>query len=168
MKLYLSLLFVLVLSIFTTAFAGFEGLQSNTSLKIFSRINCGTGLTCTRTAKGTFNMVPSGVGVLESTVTASATTITAAQCGSTFVNAGAVQMELPEASTVIGCKLTFATLNASNFDVNPDNADVILVSTNVAGDAMRNATLGNTITIRAVSASQWVVVGINGTYTDIN
>lgn len=101
-------------------------------------------------------------------VAATATTITAAQCGSTFSNTGAVQMELPEASAVIGCTLTFVTLNASNFDVNPDDADQILTQTNAAGDAMRNATIGNTITIRAVSASQWAVVGVNGTWSDIN
>ena len=107
-------------------------------------------------------------GYLAPQVAATATTITAAQCGSTFSNTGAVLMNLPEASTVIGCTLTFATLNASNFDVNPDDADQILVQTNAVGDAIRNATLGNTITIRAVSASQWVTIGATGTWTDIN
>lgn len=107
-------------------------------------------------------------GHLQPQVAATATTITAAQCGSTFSNTGAVQMELPEASTVIGCTLTFVTLNASNFDINPDNGDQILVLTNAVGDAIRNATLGNTVILRAVSASQWAQLAAVGTWTDIN
>jgi hypothetical protein len=108
-------------------------------------------------------------GFLQKQVAATATTITAAQCGSTFINSGAVQMELPEASAVLGCRLTFITGNASNFDINPDDADQILVLTNAVGDAIRNATLGNSIVIEAISASQWAVVGKEqGTWSDIN
>lgn len=107
-------------------------------------------------------------GFLKNLVSATATTITAAQCGMTFYNAGAVQMELPEASTVLGCELTFVTLNATNFDVNPDTGDQILTLTNAAGDAIRNATVGNSVRIQAVSASQWAQISVNGTWSDIN
>lgn len=107
-------------------------------------------------------------GFVQKQVAATATTITIAQCGSSFVNTGAVQMELPEASTALGCRLTFITGNASNFDVNPDNSDLITVQTNSAGDAMRNATLGNSITIEAVSAVNWAVISVVGTWSDIN
>ncbi len=107
-------------------------------------------------------------GFLQKQVAATATTITAAQCGSTFINTGAVAINLPEASTVLGCRLTFITGNASNFDVNPDDADQILVETNAAGDSMRNATLGNSITVEAISASQWAPVAVSGTWSDIN
>lgn len=117
---------------------------------------------------GAVTLTSTLAGYLAPQVAATATTITAAQCGSTFSNSGAVQMELPEASTVIGCTLAFVTLNASNFDVNPDDADQILTQTNAAGDAMRNATVGNSIVIRAVSASQWAVVAVNGTWSDID
>lgn len=173
-------LLTLALTLFSlTAFAGFEGLSSGSSLKVFNRLNCGSGLTCTRTAKGTFNMVAGSAslvgsgsqkitGFVQNRVAATATTITAAQCGTTFYNTGAVEMELPEASTVLGCRLTFVTLNAANFDIDPDAADQILVQTDAAGDKIRNATLGNTITIEAVSASQWAVVGILGTWADAN
>lgn len=122
----------------------------------------------TITAAGNVGMIGTLSGFLAPQVAATATTITAAQCGSTFSNSGAVQMELPEASTVIGCTLAFVTLNASNFDVNPNDADQILTQTNAAGDAMRNATVGNSIVIRAVSASQWAVIAVNGTWSDIN
>ena len=50
-------LILAVMFLTTNVFAGFEGISSGTSLKIFSRINCGTGLTCTRTGRGIFNMV---------------------------------------------------------------------------------------------------------------
>lgn len=261
MKILSLLLIALTLSL--SSFAGFEGLNQGASLKIFNRVNCSTGMTCTRGKNGLFTMVssPSLVGPLtlengeiinntvddtvevlsnddhttlkvtgfeakdailflysdqgddaadkfslkasaadvlslnnngtaflsfdssgnatgagtnslsgfiSKVVAATATTITASQCGSTFQNSGAVQMELPEASVVIGCRLTFITANASNFDLNPDNGDQILVQTNAAGDATRNATLGNSITLQAISASQWAPVSVQGTWSDIN
>lgn len=168
MKLLLCLLFLFSFS----ATAGFEGLNQGVSLRpnLFDRIDCSTGVTCTR-VKNKFTIANSGVyglASLQNRVLATATTITAAQCGSTFYNAGAIEMDLPEASTVLGCRLTFVTLNAANFDIDPDAADIIVVTTDAAGDRARNATVGNTITIEAVSASQWAVVGILGTWSDAN
>lgn len=137
---------------------------------VFSIENNGTPLVSISSAGA---MTGAGTGALsgffQKQVAATATTLTAAQCGSTVINSGAVQIELPEASTVLGCRYTFITGNGSNFDVNPDNADQILVLTNAAGDAIRNATLGNSVTIEAISASEWAPVGKEqGTYTDIN
>lgn len=109
------------------------------------------------------------VGFLKNQVAATATTLTVAQCGSSVINSGAVAINLPEASTALGCRFTFITGNASNFDVNPDDADQILVLTNAAGDSIRNATLGNSVVLEAISASQWAPVGKEqGTYSDIN
>ena len=56
------------------AFAGFEGLQDGDSLKIFNRINCSTGMTCTRGLNGLFTMTSSVVAgtVVESDVIAQA------------------------------------------------------------------------------------------------
>lgn len=108
------------------------------------------------------------VGFLSKQVAATATTITAAQCGSTFYNTGAVVINLPLASGVLGCKLTFITANASNFDVNPNDLDQILVLTNATGDAIRNATLGNTVTLLAGAALEWFDVAEKGTWSDIN
>ena len=160
---------LLVTLLFSTmAFAGFEGFSSTKSLGVFNKMKCGTGLSCTKTGDKLV-VANTETGVLRTQVAATATTITSAQCGSTFINTGAVVINLPEASAVLGCRLTFITGNASNFDVNPDNADQILVITNAAGDAMRNATLGNSIMLEAISASQWAPVGKEqGTWTDIN
>lgn len=109
------------------------------------------------------------MGGTSSVIAATATTLTAAQCGSVFKNSGAVQVELPAlSSSLIGCEYTFITGNATNFDVNPADADSILGLTNAAGDAIRNATLGNSVTLKALSATGWAPIGIYGTWTDIN
>lgn len=108
-------------------------------------------------------------GFLQKQVTATATTITAAQCGSTFINAGAIQMELPEASTVVGCRLTFIVNNATAFTINPDNADQIVLLTNAAGDAIQADAVGESITIQAVDATNWAPVGAEkGTWSDVD
>lgn len=109
------------------------------------------------------------VGFLNNTITSTTTTLTAAQCGSTIVNDSADVLTLPEASTVIGCRYTFMTNNASNFDINPaDASDTITLLTNAAGDAIRNATVGNFVCLQAVDATNWSQCGILGTWSDIN
>ena len=186
MKKTMMILLGLVFS--SAAFAGFHGYQGTTDLGLFMAVKCSTGTTCTKVGtKLNITATPSSLtgpvsiagtvsgdgtghlqGFMQNRVTATAVSITAAQCGSTFINSGAVQMGLPEASTVLGCRLTFVTANASNFDVNPDDADQILVQTDAAGDKTRNATLGNSITIEAISSSQWAPISIIGTWSDAN
>lgn len=107
-------------------------------------------------------------GFLTKQVAATATTITAAQCGSTFINAGAIEMELPEASTVLGCELTFIVGNASNFTIDPDAGDQIVLSTNAAGDSLIADAIGEVLKIQAISASAWAPMIQTGTWTDSN
>lgn len=92
--------------------------------------------------------------------------VTIAMCGGTFYNSQAIQFNLPEASTAIGCELTFVVLHASNLDINPDNADIIVTATNSAGDMIRSATAGDTVTLKAMTASQWVVKSMYPANTD--
>lgn len=109
------------------------------------------------------------VGFARPITQAAAVSLTLAQCGGIFRNAGAIQPVLPEASTVLGCSYTFTTANASNFDINPaDGTDYIQGLTNAAGDAIRNATVGNSVTLTAVTADLWVATAIYGTWSDIN
>lgn len=109
------------------------------------------------------------VGFLNNQVAATATTITAAQCGSTFISGGAVEMELPEASTVLGCRLTFVVNHASNFTIDPDAGDQIALLTNAAGDSLIADAVGESIVLEAISASQWAPIGAQqGTWTDSN
>lgn len=65
-------LFLILMFLFTAnTFAGFEGLNSGTSLKIFNRIDCSTGMTCTRGANGKFVLVSgAAASVSESSVVA--------------------------------------------------------------------------------------------------
>lgn len=107
-------------------------------------------------------------GFLQKQVAATATTITAAQCGSTFISSGAIEMELPEASTVHGCRLTFVVANASAFTVDTDAGDQIMILSNAAGDAVAADAVGETLTIEAISDSQWVVIDVYGTWSDVN
>ncbi len=93
------------------------------------------------------------------------------EAGSVQTNSGAggpFIWNLPEASTAIGMSFTFVTIAVQNLDINPDDADQILVLTNAAGDAIRNATAGNTITLVAVDATNWAVIAEKGTWTDVD
>lgn len=109
------------------------------------------------------------VGLLQSQIASTTTTLTAAQCGSTIVNNSADVLSLPEASTVLGCRYTFIVGNVSNFDVNPDNADQIMLLTDAAGDAIRADAIGESVVLEAISASAWAPVGAEkGTWSDIN
>jgi hypothetical protein len=84
-------------------------------------------------------------------------------------NGGAIEMELPEASTVLGCRLTFVVLNATAFNIDPDAADQILLLTDAAGDRIVADAVGESVVLEAVSASQWAVVGAEkGTWSDNN
>ncbi len=98
-------------------------------------------------------------------------TVAIAEAGTVQTNSGAsgpAVWNLPEASTAIGMSFTFVTVAVQNLDINPDDADQILVLTNGAGDAVRNATAGNTLTLLAIDATNWVVVGEKGTWTDVD
>lgn len=92
-------------------------------------------------------------------------------CGGVWTNSladGACVFNLPEASTVIGQSITFAVAAAQNLDINPDDADTVLLGTNAAGDALRCATAGSTITLLAIDATNWVQVSVVGTWSDVN
>lgn len=58
MKKSITIFSLLMLStlFLSTAHAGFEGKQDGKSLKVFNKIDCTTGMTCTRTGRGDFTM----------------------------------------------------------------------------------------------------------------
>lgn len=120
-------------------------------------------------------------GFLQDQVASTTVAITAAQCGKTFVSNSADVMDLPEASTVLGCRLTFVCGTADDFDVNPaDGTDQISVVNSVAagtgaaitpsaGDAIRCTDAGSSIVLEAVGANLWAAIGVgNGAWTDVN
>jgi len=178
MKLFLFLVFTLFS---LSSLAGFEGLNDGSSLKIFNRINCDEGITCTRASKGTLTIAAGVAGDLDGegsqTITGylnyqntlTTESLTAADCMTSHIKsiAGTVEIELPEASTVLGCRYTFVTGTSEGiFVVDPDDADQILVETNAVGDSITNGTAGNTIMLEAISATHWVSIGTVGTWAD--
>lgn len=117
------------------------------------------------------------VGYLMNKVTASTTALTAAQCGSVIVNAGAVVQPLPEASTVQGCQYTFVSGTADDFDIDPaDATDQFGLADPLeaaaidggAGDEYRITDTGASFTIVAVGNDLWAVTAHNGSVTDVN
>ncbi len=160
-----SLIMVLITVLCIPAFAGFQGFNGDSDLDIFNKLKCDAGMTCSKVGDK-FEM---DVDHLEPQVAATATTITSDQCGSTFVSGGAVEMDLPEASTVLGCRLTFIVGDATNFTVDPDDADQIVLLTDAAGDSLIADAVGESLVIEAISASEWAPVGAEkGTWTDSN
>lgn len=115
-------------------------------------------------------------GFLSNQVAITTTSITAAQCGSTFVGDSADVIVLPEASTVLGCRLTFVGGTADDVDIDPaDGTDEFGQCTasggtidGAAGDEYRITDIGTSITIEAVGANLWAVVAHNGAITDVN
>lgn len=206
MKFLVSIFIVLFA---TQAFAAlrFED-SSGVNLGVAHKFACGTNTTCS-VSNGKASVAPSltpslttvtvsGASVLSGTVTGdggdalsgflqsqvagSTTALTAAQCGSTVVSAGAAVQPLPEASTVLGCRYTFVCGTADDFDINPaDASDQIgsISTTNgttavvtlapAAGDAIRCTDIGGSITLEAVGANLWAQVGGgNGIWTDVD
>jgi hypothetical protein len=90
--------------------------------------------------------------------------------GSTLTNtgaAGAVVVTLP--APVVGMEFTVFLTVAQDVDINPANGTSILVLTNAAGDAISSAaTIGNRITLRAISTTEWIPLETSGTWSDAN
>lgn len=109
---------------------------------------------------------------LQHQVAGTTSTIVASQCGSTFVSDSADVMTLPEASGVLGCRLTFICATTDDFDVNPnDGTDQILPTgalSPAAGDAIRCTDIGAGFVLEAVGANAWAVLSTNLTITDVN
>lgn len=97
-------------------------------------------------------------------------TVLAAESGGIQYCTGAGTWVLPEASTVLGRPFTFVNYAAGGAVViDPaDGTDVLLAITNSPGDSLTNSTAGNTITLTAVNADNWVVTASYGTWTDNN
>lgn len=97
--------------------------------------------------------------------------LTAADCGKVFNNQGAtaaVVFDLPAvtSSTYQGCYYTFVVGTAKSVRIQPDTTDIILGATSAAGEKLGNATVGNSVTLTATSASEWTPTSIYGTWGD--
>jgi len=107
------------------------------------------------------------------TVTADANgkTIGAAETGDVQSCGGAGVWNLPEASTCVGCIFHFVVTAAQNVDVNPDDGDQIIGLTNAAGDAVRCAAIGGTLSLLVVDNTNIAAFASycpGGAWADIN
>lgn len=114
-----------------------------------------------------------GGTVTYNSVTANAATATLDQgvlYGGTHTNtgaAGATVLTLP--APVVGMEFTVFLTVAQDVDINPADGTSILVLTNAAGDAISSAaTIGNRITLRAISTTEWIPLETSGTWSDVN
>lgn len=158
----------------------------------FAKVQCGSNVTCVQSS-GKLNIAVSSAsadlvgngaiqlyGFLQEQKASATEALTAADCGKTIVSNSADVVALPEASTVLGCRMTFICGTADDFDINPDNADIIGPVNSVAagtgagitpsaGDAIRCTDIGSSITLEAIAADRWAAVGVgNGAWTDVN
>ena len=89
------------------------------------------------------------------------------ECNDTIAtNTGAFVATLPVA--VIGQCVTFYHLTAGNYVVNPNGIERILTLTDANGDSILSATVGDSIELCAIAASQWAAVARVGTWSDNN
>ncbi len=107
-------------------------------------------------------------------IASTTTAISVTECASTFVSNSADVLTLPEASTALGCRLTFICGTADDFDVNPSDtgaADIILPTgalTPSIGDALRCTDAGAGFVLEAIGNDSWAVISTNLTITDAN
>lgn len=173
MRFFLNLFFALLVACsLHPAMANFQGFNGDSNLKLFNKVKCDAGLTCSRTGQGVFeiDVTDSAGSQTQVSITTSPTTLTSSQCASTVLGGDADEtVNLPEASTVLGCRFTFIVNGASTLTVNPDDADQILLLTNAAGDATAANAAGESVVLEAISASQWAPVGAEkGTWSDVD
>lgn len=94
------------------------------------------------------------------------TTLTIADSGKVFMSSQAVEFDLPDAAT--GLEYTFVVGHASNLHVDPAAGDTILYGGCSAGDRLVADAVGETLTLVGISATQWAVKSVIGTWTDDN
>lgn len=75
-------------------------------------------------------------------------------------------INLPAAAA--GMRVTFYCTVAQNIVINPDNADQILGLTNAVGDSITGNTVGASVRLVAIDATNWAATSTVGTWTDTN
>lgn len=93
-------------------------------------------------------------------------TLTAADSGKVFLTSQATEFDLPDDAT--GLEYTIVVGHASNVHLDPAAGDTLLYGGCSAGDRLVADAVGETITVIGVSATQWAVKSLVGTWTDDN
>jgi hypothetical protein len=91
--------------------------------------------------------------------------VTTADCGKVFYNDQAAEFDLPADGT--GCRLTFIVHNASALKIDPNGTDRFpspITDTN--GDYITSSTVGDSVTIVGIDASNWYIESAYPAATD--
>lgn len=93
-------------------------------------------------------------------------TATIQESGKTFLNSAVVEIDLPSLSDALGCEYTFIVGSANYLRMNLDGTDTAryLAQSSAAGGYFRSATQGDVCKVIA-TASEWVVISLDGTFT---
>lgn len=141
-----------------TSMGGNLAVTGNTTLTGTLAVNGATLLGDGATAMAGFvkTITPGGAG--------GTVTVTAADSGKVFFTSQATEFDLPDAAE--GLEYTFVVGHASNVHIDPAAGDILLYGGCSAGDRLVADAVGETITLIGVSASQWAVKSLVGTWTD--
>lgn len=93
-------------------------------------------------------------------------TLAAADSGKVYLTSQATEFDLPDAAT--GLEYTIVVGHASNVHLDPAAGDIILYGGASAGDRIVADAVGESVTVVGVSATQWAVTAIQGTWSDDN
>jgi hypothetical protein len=89
--------------------------------------------------------------------------------GQIYTNTGAAGQTFNLPAAVAGMHFTVVLSAAVDVNINPDDADVILVLTNAAGDAISSdAAQGSRIELVAIDGTNWIALESAGTWSDVN
>lgn len=155
------------------AWGSFQAFDGSTDLKIFNKIQCDEGLSCSKVgSKLKLDVDLSGYKQSQ-ILNTTGLQLASSQCGSTVTSSDAFTVNLPAISSLnVGCRLTFLVMTAEALVINPDNADLITLLTDVAGDAISANAIGESVMLEATidgSTPYWFQIGAAvGTWTDVN
>jgi hypothetical protein len=97
--------------------------------------------------------------------------LTTAMSGKVFTNAGDADgniYTLPEGSTAIGCYYTFVVAAATAVNVNPNDGTDRFIGPIVdnPGDSIQSSTIGDSVTVLCIDATNWVILAAYPAATD--
>lgn len=150
----------------------YDGYFTNVLVKGSLQVNDDAAVTDDLAVGGDLAVTGTLTGVLGATTASVAnyltdTTLTAADSGLWITTSGAAAaftLTMPEAEP--GRAVCVANAEAYTVTLDPADGDLFLGITNASGDAIANATAGDTVCAVAVDYTEWAITGSRGTWVD--
>jgi len=96
-------------------------------------------------------------------------TLSTADCGAVHTNEGAsgtIILNLPGAAAGLEYKVINIDSNPYTVNINPEDADQIINRTDAAGDSIESNAAGESITLKAIDSTNWVITSVYPAATD--